>query len=112
MANSRRDFLKKSAIAVVAAGIPIQLSADVFARSDGNPASGFAIPTKSLDDPLMYLTRSSFEAYINSDFVVRANGISSELRLIKVNSKGSTPAASKSRQAAVTMVRESESENQ
>jgi len=107
MANSRRDFIKKSAMAVVAAGIPIELSEIVFARS-GNRSAGFAVPGASLNDPLMYLNRSSFEPYANSIFQVRASRYSANLNLIQVSSGNQHIQALKAKKASATVVRESE----
>jgi hypothetical protein len=107
MANSRRDFIKKSAMAVVAAGIPIELSEVVFARS-GNGAAGFAVPVESLNDPLMYLKRSSFEPYANSIFRVRTSHYSANLNLIQISSGYQHSQAFKAKKASTTVVRESE----
>jgi hypothetical protein len=86
MANSRREFIKTSAMAVVAAGIPIELSKVVFARA-GNGSAGFAAPLASLTDPLMRLKRSSFEPHLNSVFQVTTNRSTSKFNLVQVSTQ-------------------------
>ena len=108
MANSRRNFIKKSAMAVVAAGIPIELSRVVFARSG---SEGFSVPSESLNDPLMYLKQSSFEPYVNSIFQVRTTGFTSNLTLRQVGTQSVRTRSAKAGKTATTVVRDPTSED-
>lgn len=97
MADSRREFLKKSAMVLAAMGVPVELNRIVNAQSPVRGVSDLSsIPAASLTDSLMYLKQSSFEPYINSIFQLsRGRSETFEVGLVKVSGRSFRQGAAK-----------------
>ncbi len=88
MPISRRFFLRAGTLVALGAAAQSKLARVVVGKTTGggtNAVSGFLVPAASMDDPLTYYTKSTFEAYLNSKFKLRqGDGSSSTVTLIKV----------------------------
>jgi hypothetical protein len=82
MKITRRNFIRTTGTAVFAAGL-LGSAGNVFGQSR---AAGdiFAVPSESLSDPLLYLTRAHFEPYLNTTIQVRDGEKEIQLTLVEL----------------------------
>lgn len=72
MATSRRNFLKRGTLVALAAGIPASLVGKVIAREVDNSAPRFG------------LTKSVFQAQLNTNFIINEGASKVKVELVKV----------------------------
>lgn len=82
MRATRRSFLKSGAIAVLMAGIAIDLAPSVFAQSSQNdPTKDFPVPFEAQQSAIFYFKRETFEPYLGGVFKVSAGAKTVEMTL-------------------------------
>lgn len=88
MSVSRRRFLKKGTVAVLAAGCALGRGLSAFGQDliRTQPALDFQIPYEATQSPVFYYTRETFEPYVGGAFRSRhlRDGGSVFLQLLKV----------------------------
>lgn len=73
MTVSRREFIRAGSVLVVAASISLGLADGALGqRRRGSPITepGATIPIRAQQDPLFFMTRTTFAQYVNTTFVI------------------------------------------
>ena len=88
MVVSRRDFMKRGSLVILAAGTSLCICDPTFGKNTGVGSSASA----QAYDPLLYFTKATFATYLNTVFRIYPTG--SQLvkaKLIEVNDIGPVP---------------------
>ena len=96
MVVSRRDFMKRGTLVVLATGVSSSVTDLAFGQQTDSGRSdsgqGFPIPYESRLDPLNYFTKATFEANLNTVFRINAGASNAVgLKLIEVSDIGPVP---------------------
>lgn len=93
MKATRRSFLKSGAMAVVMAGVALNVTPSAFAQgnSDQDPTKDFPVPFEAQQSPLFYFKRETFQPYVGGVFKVSAGAKTVEMKLKHV--RNCTPTA-------------------
>jgi hypothetical protein len=96
MVVSRRDFVKRGILVILATGTSLSINDLTFGQQTGAGSSdsgqGFPIPYESRLDPLNYFTKATFEANLNTVFRINAGASKAvELTLVEVSDIGPVP---------------------
>lgn len=81
MKITRRNFIRISGTAVIAAGL---LGSVGSVAGQSRAGDVFTVPSESLSDPLLYLTRAHFEPFLNTAMRVRDGEEVLHLQLVEL----------------------------
>lgn len=88
MVVSRRDFMKRGSLVILAAGASLCISDPTFGKNTG---VGSSASTQEYD-PLLYFTKETFVSYLNTVFLIYPNGSNLvQAKLVGVNDIGPVP---------------------
>ncbi len=95
MSISRRQFFKSAGVSLVAAGILARAGGLAFGQKKStllDSRGNFQIPSETLSSPLLHFTQATFEAYLQSTFLVTVGPVRAvDLTLVKVEDTRTKP---------------------
>jgi hypothetical protein len=96
MSVSRRDFMRAGVIVALASTVPLSAAAVAHGQQSGAPGPyptpNGQLPASVYNDPLLYISKSTFESALNSKFVIQSRGFRGiVLKLVEVKNIGPVP---------------------
>lgn len=89
MSTSRRSFVKSGLVLGLVAAAGFNLKNLVSAQEQSAPgraraASLTAVPEEAKTDDVFYFKKSTFESYLNTEFVVRLGATTTTMKLVQI----------------------------